>query len=118
MHKRMQKAVKVVSELELESVSPKLLNIKNLSIAIPGMYSPEKRFDFVRIRQFYRVLTVLQSKQRPRKIIIIGSDNNKYEFLLKGNEDLRQVIFLLIIYSFYRMNVLCSSLQWSIVFLL
>lgn len=50
MHKRMVKSVKVVSELELDSVSPKLLNVKNLSIAVPGTYSPEKRFDVVRAR--------------------------------------------------------------------
>jgi singapore isolate B (sub-type 7) whole genome shotgun sequence assembly, scaffold_5 len=43
----MVKSVKVVSELELDSVSPKLLNVKNLSIAVPGTYSPEKRFDVV-----------------------------------------------------------------------
>lgn len=47
MHKRMVKSVKVISELELDSVSPKLLNVKNLSIAVPGTYSPEKRFDVV-----------------------------------------------------------------------
>lgn len=47
MHKRMVKSVKVVSELELDSVSPKLLNIKNLSIAVPGTYSPEKKNDCV-----------------------------------------------------------------------
>ena len=104
MHRRLQKAVKVITELELDSVSPKLLNIKNLSISIPGEYSPEKRQHFVRIRQFYRILAVLPSKQRPRKIIIIGSDNNEYAFLLKGNEDLRQVSWLnkLLI---HRMNV-------------
>ena len=34
---------------------------------------------------------MLQSKQRPRKIVIFGNDGNKYDFLLKGNEDLRQV---------------------------
>ena len=93
MHKRLQKSVKVITELELDSVSPKLLNIKNLSIAVPGEYSPEKRYNFVSIRQFHRILAVLPSKQRPRKITIIGSDNNKYAFLLKGNEDLRQVEF-------------------------
>ena len=44
----------------------------------------------VRIKQFHRILPVLQSKQHPRKVAIVGSDNNRYEFLLKGNEDLRQ----------------------------
>lgn len=29
------------------------------------------------IQQFYRILSVLQSKQRPRKIF--GNDNNKYD---------------------------------------
>ena len=43
----------------------------------------------MKIKQFYRILSVLQ--QRPRKIVIFGNDNNKYDFLLKGNEDLRQV---------------------------
>ena len=47
MHKRMVKAVKAVSELELDSVSPKLLNVKNLTIAVPGTYTPEKRHEMV-----------------------------------------------------------------------
>ena len=33
---------------------------------------------------------VISSKQRPRKITMIGSDGKKYRFLLKGHEDLRQ----------------------------
>ena len=45
----------------------------------------------MKIKPGYRILRVLQSKQRPRKIVIFGNDNNKYDFLLKGNEDLRQV---------------------------
>ena len=48
MHKRMVKSVKIVSELELDSVSPKLLNIKNLSIAVPGTYTPEMKNECVR----------------------------------------------------------------------
>ena len=43
----MVKAVKAVSELELDSVSPKLLNVKNLTIAVPGTYTPEKRHEMV-----------------------------------------------------------------------
>ena len=33
---------------------------------------------------------VLNSKQHPRKIIIYGSDEKEYPFLLKGHEDIRQ----------------------------
>ena len=35
-------------------------------------------------------LKVIESKQRPRKLTIRGSDGNDYAFLLKGHEDLRQ----------------------------
>ena len=33
---------------------------------------------------------VINSKQRPRKLTIYGSDGSEYQFLLKGHEDLRQ----------------------------
>lgn len=35
-------------------------------------------------------LQVIQSKQRPRKLTIIGSNGCEFQFLLKGHEDLRQ----------------------------
>lgn len=41
------------------------------------------------IQGFHNELTVLQSKQRPRKLTIYGSDGKEYIFLLKGREDLR-----------------------------
>ena len=34
--------------------------------------------------------SVIASKQRPRKLTILGSDGRCYHFLLKGHEDLRQ----------------------------
>ena len=33
---------------------------------------------------------MITSKQRPRKLTIVGGDGRKYMFLLKGHEDLRQ----------------------------
>ena len=33
---------------------------------------------------------MINSKQRPRKLTIYGSDGREYQFLLKGHEDLRQ----------------------------
>ena len=45
----------------------------------------------MKIKQFYRILSVLQSKQRPRKIVIFGNDNNKYDFLLMGEARAREV---------------------------
>ena len=44
----------------------------------------------VTIKSFAHQLTVMTSKQRPRKLTIHGSDGEDYAFLLKGHEDLRQ----------------------------
>jgi len=44
----------------------------------------------VTIAAFAPTLTVITSKQRPRKLTIHGSDGAEYVFLLKGHEDLRQ----------------------------
>ena len=34
-------------------------------------------------------LEIIVSKQRPRRMRIVGSDNSEYQYLLKGNEDPR-----------------------------
>lgn len=44
----------------------------------------------ITISSFAPQLTVITSKQRPRKLTIHGSDGEDYAFLLKGHEDLRQ----------------------------
>jgi phosphatidylinositol kinase/protein kinase (PI-3 family) len=44
----------------------------------------------VRIASFVPSLRVIESKQRPRKLSMRGSDGVEYSFLLKGKEDLRQ----------------------------
>ena len=35
-------------------------------------------------------MSVIMSKQRPRKCTMVGSNGRKYPYLLKGHEDLRQ----------------------------
>jgi FKBP12-rapamycin complex-associated protein len=45
---------------------------------------------YVKIEKFIPSVQVITSKQRPRKIILRGSDGKDYVFLLKGHEDLRQ----------------------------
>jgi phosphatidylinositol kinase/protein kinase (PI-3 family) len=45
----------------------------------------------VKIAAFVPTLTVITSKQRPRKLVILGSDGREYQYLLKGHEDPRQV---------------------------
>lgn len=77
-----------MTTLDLESVSPRLAKARDLDIAIPGTYRSEE--PVISIRSFAPSLTVISSKQRPRKLSIRGSDGKDHGFLLKGHEDLRQ----------------------------
>ena len=43
----------------------------------------------VYIQFFEPEIAIISSKQKPRKIFINGSDGFRYQFLLKGKEDLR-----------------------------
>ena len=86
--RRITKQISKLGVLELQHVSPKLLEAKDLELAVPGTYLASK--PVVRIRSFAPSMSVIASKQRPRKINISGSDGNDHAFLLKGHEDLRQ----------------------------
>lgn len=44
----------------------------------------------IRIAAFVPTLSVITSKQRPRRLTIDGNDGKGYQYLLKGHEDLRQ----------------------------
>ena len=57
-------------------------------IGVPGTYSVNG--EAVRIIMVKHNIQVIKSKQRPRKIVILGEDGKQYAFLLKGHEDLRQ----------------------------
>ncbi|KAF2457914.1 armadillo-type protein [Lineolata rhizophorae] len=74
--------------LELQYVSPKLKAVQNLELAVPGTYVSGK--PVIRIVSIDPVSTVIQSKQRPRKLAIRGSDGVTYSYVLKGHEDIRQ----------------------------
>lgn len=74
--------------LDLKYVSPRLKDARDLELAVPGTYQAGK--PITRIVHFDHVLTVIPSKQRPRKMTLKGSDGVTYAFLLKGHEDIRQ----------------------------
>lgn len=76
------------NHLELKSVSPRLYKSFDMELVVPGSYVPGQ--PIVKIASFQNTLTVMSSKQHPRKLNIRGSDGNLYQFLLKGHEDLRQ----------------------------
>lgn len=86
--RRISKQLPQLTSLELKYVSPKLMNCRDLELAVPGSYNPNQ--PLIRIAKVEPQLNVITSKQRPRKLSIKGSDGRDYMFLLKGHEDLRQ----------------------------
>ena len=86
--RRLGKLLQSRANLELHAVSPVLLAAHDLELCVPGTYHAGA--PTVRIMAFCPVIGVLPSKQRPRKVTLLGSDGRQYTFLLKGHEDLRQ----------------------------
>lgn len=81
------KKLAALQYLELQYVSPALLAAKDLELAVPGTYSAGT--ETVSISRFVARLRVMESKQRPRKLSLMGSNGLEFSFLLKGHEDLR-----------------------------
>jgi len=86
--KKISEANENLTTVHLDNVSPKLLDINNTDVSMPGLYKPNK--PLIKIASFAATFQVLSSKQHPRKMIIFGSDSKEYTFLLKGHEDTRQ----------------------------
>lgn len=86
--RRISRQLPQVTTLELTYCSPKLLAAKNLDLAVPGTYRSGQ--PIVKILSFDSTFSVINSKQRPRKLNANGSDGVSYAFLLKGHEDIRQ----------------------------
>ncbi|KAL8733536.1 MAG: hypothetical protein Q9181_003535 [Wetmoreana brouardii] len=86
--RRIARQLPHLMQLELTFVSPKLKEVKNLELAVPGTYQSGK--PVVRIMEFEPIFNVIPSKQRPRKMALVGSDGALYTFVLKGHEDIRQ----------------------------
>ena len=86
--RRINKRIPALTKLELDQCSPALSCARSLELGVPGSYRVDGTY--VKIEKFISSVQVINSKQRPRKITIRGSDGNDYIFLLKGHEDLRQ----------------------------
>jgi FKBP12-rapamycin complex-associated protein len=69
---RIQRMLPKLSALDLNCVSPKLCAAKNMRLVIPGTYNVNS--ENVRIAAFHPKLSVIQSKQRPRKVQFIGEN--------------------------------------------
>ncbi|KAK7963971.1 FKBP12-rapamycin complex-associated protein [Apiospora saccharicola] len=86
--RRIGRQLPQMTSLELAYCSPQLLASKDLDLAVPGTYKSGQ--PIVRIISFEPTVSVINSKQRPRKLIMNGSDGSAYAFVLKGHEDIRQ----------------------------
>ena len=111
VYNSIQSKYKNMSSISLEYISPKLSNIGENQIGLPGYFflnklnkerkqliigktknisSFENEDKPVFLKKMDKYLYVLNTKQRPRKISFIGTDNKEYKYLLKSHEDLRQ----------------------------
>lgn len=86
--KKLRDQLATLNSLDLVYVSPNLVSSKDLELVVPGTYDPSA--PVVSIQSFSSKMSVITSKQRPRKMVIRGSNGLDYQFLLKGHEDPRQ----------------------------
>ncbi|KAF9482580.1 atypical/PIKK/FRAP protein kinase [Pholiota conissans] len=86
--KRVEKQLPQLTTLDLQYVSPSLLKARNLELAVPGTYQSGR--PVIKIVSFATKLSVIVSKQRPRRLSLKGDDGRDYQYVLKGHEDLRQ----------------------------
>ncbi|KAJ3547494.1 hypothetical protein NM688_g5399 [Phlebia brevispora] len=84
--KRIEKSLPQLTTLDLQYVSPELLKARNFGTCC----TYESGKPIITIQSFATKLTVIPSKQRPRRLALKGSDGRDYQFVLKGHEDLRQ----------------------------
>lgn len=87
VYKKVKDSFENLKKVYLKNVSPSLVTTRHYKTTIPGLYQPGR--ENIKINGFGNELTVLQSKQRPRKLTIYGDNGKEYNFLLKGREDLR-----------------------------
>ena len=87
-----------LTSFTIGDASPYLAALKNSEFPVPGMFSIDGSYP--NITSFEPKVTIISSKQRPRKIEIIGSDGNKYAFLLKAHEDTRLDERIMQLFSF------------------
>jgi FKBP12-rapamycin complex-associated protein len=104
--------------LDLQYVSPELLNVRNLDLAVPGKQSLyvsivsdsavgtyQSGREIVYIASFAPRLTVISSKQRPRRMALKGSDGRDYQYLLKG--DVTVILFRTIVLNYFQAMRIC-----------
>lgn len=84
------------SHIMLSEIAPQLAVLSTSDIPMPGfekILGSSESFSgnhgIVTISSFCKEVTILSTKTRPKKLILQGSDGQRYTYLLKGREDLR-----------------------------
>uniref|UniRef100_A0A0D9VYR6 non-specific serine/threonine protein kinase n=1 Tax=Leersia perrieri TaxID=77586 RepID=A0A0D9VYR6_9ORYZ len=84
--------------ISLSEIAPQLAALSTSDIPMPGfekqIFSSSESFfagdhGTITISSFCKEVTILSTKTRPKKLVLQGSDGQKYTYLLKGREDLR-----------------------------
>lgn len=99
----MRPLIKDMKSIELEDASPHLASLKDTPIPVPGTYVAGQ--EVIGIKSICHDLTIIDSKQRPRKMAMLGSDGVKYTFLLKPHEDTRLDERVMQLFSFINVFV-------------
>ena len=71
MLKQLARELQESKTLQLASVSPQLLQARGLELAVPGTYRADR--EVVAIASFAPTIKVMASKQRPRRLAVMGS---------------------------------------------
>lgn len=87
------------SSISLREVAPRLAMLSSSDVPMPGLEKHETISEsdrsigslqgIVTIASFFEQVAILSTKTKPKKLVILGSDGQKYTYLLKGREDLR-----------------------------
>ncbi|XP_031379987.1 serine/threonine-protein kinase SMG1-like isoform X1 [Punica granatum] len=85
--------------VSLGEVAPQLALLSSSDVPMPGLEKEVNDFEsdggltssqgIITIASFLEQVVILSTKTKPKKINIMGSDGQKYTYLLKGREDLR-----------------------------
>eukprot|EP01135_Chromosphaera_perkinsii_P005703 Nk52_evm3s359 gene=Nk52_evmTU3s359 len=74
------------NQLRLERISPRLAEIDCSVVPMPGLSSSGT--DVVTLQKFDDIVRILPTKTKPKKLVLIGSNGNRYSYLFKGMDDL------------------------------
>lgn len=87
------------SFISLREVAPKLALLSSSNVPMPGLEKQISTVDpgsslydsvgTITISSFCEQVMILSTKTKPKKLALLGSDGQKYTYLLKGREDLR-----------------------------